>query len=239
MALKRKITKDAFEKLADPLKFEYKANPENENEYLLDVDDAKELTRALAREKARADTAEEAAEVATTALADLERKRTRKDRDIDTLTATHEREKTELTEGFTTKIKAKDAFIQETLVDNVAQALAHKISSQPDLILPHVKARITADLTGEKPVTKIIGPDGKPSDMTVDKLAEEFVANKKFSAIIIGSKASGGSAPRLGPTVPALGSAAHNPEKPASLATMKPADLAASLKAKREQQTGA
>ena len=55
MALKKKITKEAFEKLPDVLKSEYVANGDD---YVLDVDgeeDTGALKRAKDREKQRAD----------------------------------------------------------------------------------------------------------------------------------------------------------------------------------------
>jgi hypothetical protein len=49
-------------------------------------------------------------------------------------------------------------------------------------------------LTGDKPATVVLDKDGKPSTMKPAELAKEFVANKKFAAIIKASSASGSGA---------------------------------------------
>ena len=87
-----------------------------------------------------------------------------------------------------------------------------------------------ADFEGDSPVTRVLDKDGKPSAMTVEELAAEFVANKDFSAIITASKASGGAGK---PSNNNGGGAPNQSDKPADLASMNPAQLAEHIKASK------
>lgn len=220
MAVKFKINAAAYNKLSDELKAEYIAG-DNDGEYVLDVTDLPQgedvgpIKRALTAEKNKYATLKAKYDEAEAKIAEFP--------DVDALKAAHDKE--------TGKYKA---FTENALIDGAAQALAAKISTSPALMLPHIKSRLVADVTGETPVTKVLGPDGKPSDMTVEKLGEELVANKDFAAIIIGSKASGGGAPRV-PVKPLGGGAPQgeqNGQAP-DFSTMKPGNLAEHLKAKK------
>ena len=67
--------------------------------------------------------------------------------------------------------------------------------------------------------------------LTMEDLKKEFLTNKEYSSILIGSKASGGGAPRTGKS---FGSAEDG--KPVILATLKPGELAARITANKEAQ---
>ncbi|WLJ71036.1 hypothetical protein [Sphingomonas phage Kimi] len=217
MALKHKINKAAYDKLSDELKAEYIAG-DNDGEYVLDVtglpepEDTGPLKRALEAEKTRHKETKAKLDTANATISEFP--------DVDKLKADHAKE--------TGKYKA---FTENALVDGAAQALAAKISTSPAIMLPHIKSRLVADVTGETPVTKVLDKDGKPSDLTIEKLGEEMVANKDFAAIIIGSKASGGGAPRV-PAKP-LGGGAPQGEQAPDLSKMQPGDLAARIAAKK------
>lgn len=190
MAMKFKINKAAYDKLTPEFQGEYIAG-DNDGEYVLDVSDLPQgedvgpVKRALEAErnahkatKTKLTTAE-----ATIAAAP----------DVAALTAEHEKT--------TGKLKS---FAEKTLVDNAALALATKISTSPSLLLPHIRSRLVADMSGDEPVTKVLGADGKAGDLTIEKLGEEFVANKDFAAIIKASNGSGGGTPPK-PTIKPLG----------------------------------
>ena len=98
-------------------------------------------------------------------------------------------------------------------------------------MLPHIKNRLVADFEGDEPVTRILGPDGKPSNMTLDDLEKEFVANKDFSAIIVGSKASGGAG---GGEQRRKTGGASDSDKKLDLSKAKPFELLEHLKSKKE-----
>lgn len=228
MAMKFKINKAAYDKLSDEFKGEYIAG-ENDGEYVLDVsdlptgEDVGPVKRALEAERTahKATKTKLTAAEATIAAAP----------DVEALKAEHGKE-----------VGKYKGFTEKTLIDNAALALASKISTAPALLLPHIKARLVADVTGDEPVTKVIGADGKPSDMTLDKLGEEFVANADFKTIIKASNGSGGGTPP-NPTIKPLGGgmlpkAGEQGETP-DLSKTAPKDLAAIITAKKEAQAAA
>lgn len=84
--------------------------------------------------------------------------------------------------------------VKKLLVDNTAVSLATKISDAPDLMLPIVQKRLSAEKTSDGYVLRVLDSDGKPSAMTVEELEKEIRADKRYAKIVIGSKASGGGA---------------------------------------------
>lgn len=192
--LKLKITKEEFEKLPDSLKGEY---VEGEDGYRLDVD-GMEDTGALKRAKdheanARKEAQKELKELRAK-MAEFEDKGARDKGDIEALDKSWSKKLESAKAEAEAKLSTKDAFISKTLVDNVATKIATEISTSPSLLMPLLKTRLVADLDGETPSTKVLDANGQPSAMTVDELRKEFVANKEFAAIMIGSKASGSGA---------------------------------------------
>lgn len=190
--LKRKISKDVFDKLSDELKGAYE---EKDGSYLLKVegdDDAGELKRAKDREVQARKDAEKKAKELQEQLDELSGNDAKKRGDIETLEKSWKEKNEKLEKDFKEKLAKKDDFIRNTLVDSVARQLATKLSGdKATLLLPHVKSRLTADLDGDVPTTKILDATGKVSALTIEELEKEFVANKDFSTIIVGSKASG------------------------------------------------
>lgn len=235
MALKKKLTKAEYEKLSDALKSEYISDGDD---YKLDLDgdeDTGALKRAKDRETQLRRDAEKKAKELEEQLAAISDTDARKKGDIETLEKSWQKKEGETKAAYDARIAKLEGHIKTSLVDTVASQIAHKISSAPALILPHIKARLAADLEGDTPLTKVLDKDGKPSAFTVEDLTKEFLANKDFSAIMIGSKASGGGAPKQG--LGKLGSATtQNSEQPTSLASMSPRDLAATIKANKERQ---
>uniref|UniRef100_A0AAU6W049 Scaffold protein n=1 Tax=Pseudomonas phage Pavpe01 TaxID=3138545 RepID=A0AAU6W049_9VIRU len=229
MALKLKLDKAAFDKLSDVVKAEYY---EKDGEYHLDVDGLED-TGALRRSK---DHEVKARKEAETKVRDLEEQ-------VTTLTTAATESKAKFDKELSKQLGEKEGqltkanqFIQTTLVDSVATKIAGEISTAPALLVPHIKARLQADLTGDAPATKVLGADGKVSELTVDALKAEFVANKDFSAIIRGNKASGAGGPKHASVNGGAGSNNDNPsDKPANLATMNPRDLAARLTAQKAE----
>ena len=94
------------------------------------------------------------------------------------------------------EIQRLNTSLTNVLVDNVAIQAANDIALEGSavVLLPHIKARLSMESIDGTPVTRVLGPDGKPSAATVDELKEEFKANPAFAGIIAGSKASGGGA---------------------------------------------
>lgn len=232
MALKRKLTKAQHAKLSDELKAEYK---EDGDSFVLDIDgdeDTSALKRAKDREKQRADDAEAERDELREAnrklesgkAGDVTKLQKKYDTDIATMKTEHEG-----------AVARRDTFITKTLKQGLAQTIAAALNPKsPKVFVPHVESRITVDLTGDEPKVVILGADGKPSQMTAEQLQQEFVANKDFAGMIVGSKASGGA----GATNNKGGGGApsqNQDQQPASLAALNPRALADRIKANKEE----
>ena len=202
MALKQKIDKTAFDSLSDELKKEYKLG--DNGAYTLDLDgveDVGALTRARDREKeeakkerARAEAAEKERDTLKNALGTTEEERARKAGDI---VALENSWKSKSDEAVGTERKARERLegaLKARLVDDEATRIATAISVAPAVILPHIKQRLTADLDAAVPTTRVLDAHGALSALTLEDLSKEFIANPAFSAIIVGSKSTGGGA---------------------------------------------
>ena len=201
MALKAKISKADYDKLSDELKNEYKPSGDD---YVLDVDgldDAGELRRAKEREAQRAKDEKERADKAEKEAKELREKLdegattdARKRGDIEALEKSwKEKHDNAVKDGKAEADKLRDQ-MRRLLVRDKARALAEEISTAPELILPHIESRMSAEFDGETPITRVLDVDGKPSAASIDDLRKELVATPKFAAIIKASSASGGGA---------------------------------------------
>ena len=230
MALKKKLSKAEYDKLSDAIKAEY---IEDGDGFRLDIDgdeDTGALKRAKDREAQLRRDAEAKLREAQEELDRINGDDARKKGDIATLEKSWQKKLDDTKAEYEGKVSKLITHTTKTLVDNVATQIATKISNAPALLLPHVKSRLQADFEGDSPVTRVLDKDGKPSAMTVEELAAEFVANKDFSAIITASKASGGAGKPLNNNG---GGAPNNSDKPADLASMNPAQLAEHIKASK------
>jgi hypothetical protein len=220
MALKFKISKKDYDALSDEFKSEYIAG-DNDSEFVLDVsglpapEDTGPLKRALEAEKNKHKETKAKLATAETTISEMP--------DVEALKTQHEKE-----------VGKYKSFTEKTLIDGTATTLATKISTVPSLLAKDLKDRFVVDLSGDEPKLKIKDKDGKVSDdLTLDKLQQEVVANPEYKSIIIGSKASGGGAPRT-PIKPVGGGAPNDGEPVPDLSKMKPADLAARITARKE-----
>ena len=235
MAVKRKISKAEYEALSDDKKEFYIENKDRKGEYVLDMDADfnKELTDAHERVKSENASLKAKNEELTAELATEKDKKQPKDgsvtkEDHEAMKNSYEKKLSDAAKASGEVVAKKDKFIKNSLIDAKALELATKISKAPKLMLPHIKARLSADLDGDDPKTVVLDADGKPSAYTLEDLAQEFVANKDFADIVIGSKASGGNAPSGG------GGNAPNgnpPNRSASLTDLPADQLVAHIKA--------
>lgn len=198
MALKSKIDAAAYAALPDLIKAEYKLVGAD---YLLDTDEAAELRAAHERSKTEATDAK--AELKRINDKALEDKRLAdealaaehlKNKDVTALDLSWNTKHTTALAAKDAIIAAKDKQIEELLVDEKAVLLAAEISTSPKLMLPHLRARMKADLTGEKPVLRILDANGQPSAANLEDFKKEVLANPDFAGIIKGTKGSGGGA---------------------------------------------
>jgi hypothetical protein len=242
MALKLALDGDAFKKLSDDLKKEYKEVEEDGKKvYKLDVDgleDTGALKRAKDHEKKARTEAEAKVKELQTNLETIQneiddiRRGAIPKADVEKLETSWktklEKQKTEMS----TALETARGSLKKLLVDNVAQSMATKISTVPDLILPHIRSRLTVDESSGEFVTKVLDKDGKPSAMSIEELQKEFTSNKSFAPILVGSRASGSGAPGTG----ANGGSA--PARPDGMAKWSPKQMADHLADKKAAQGG-
>lgn len=239
MALKRKITKDEFDALNESFKAEYKKASDGWDGYYLDVDgddDNSALKRAKDREAQLRKDAEKKASELQERLDSLEGDDARKKGDIATLEKSWQSKIDAQKTEYETKLSKLNSHVTKSLVDSVAATIASKISNAPALILPHIKARLTADFEGDEPKTRILDKEGRPSALTVQELEKEFVENKDFSAIIIASKASGGAGKSSQQKSFGGAGAGGNQDQMPDLAKLKPSEMVAYLKAVKAEE---
>lgn len=236
MALSKKIKKAAYDKLTDEVKKLYVAG-DTEGEYVLDLEggeeDAGALRRALERERQQGGDNKKRIKELEDQLAEVSNADARKKGDIETLEKAWKKKLDDSETAHTGRISKLCEHIKKSLIDGTANTLAAKISTVPALMSKAIRERLQVNFDNDEPKLVVIGADGKPSEMTVEKLSEEFVANKEFSSIIIGSKASGGGAGSGSPRNTPSGGAG-NPNEKLDFSKMPAKDLAAHLKAKKE-----
>lgn len=201
MALKAKLDKTAFDALPAHFKTEYKQDGDS---YVLDVEETDSLpgvismkdamTRAKANEVTEHNKTKTKLTAAEARVAELEEGDKTRTNDTKAIEDRWKAKVKSAEDDGAAKVTAREKQLGELLVDNEALRIANEISSEPDVILPHIQKRLRADLTGEKPVTVVLDEKGEPSTKNVDDLKKEFLANKKFAAILVASKASGSGA---------------------------------------------
>lgn len=92
---------------------------------------------------------------------------------------------------------ALEASLREVLVTKEALALASKLAVEGSapLLAKSIGERLSVEITSEgKALTRVLGPDGKPSAATLADLEKEIVATPMYHPLLLGSKASGSGA---------------------------------------------
>lgn len=196
--LKKKITKE-----------EYDANEafksiyiESNGNYILDVepnepvinegtvDELGVIKRALARVKEEKIELSDKLQAIEEASTNAGLNTALKDKDIEKLTKHHERE----LEKANKKTSTRDAFIKKSVVDSTVKAMAAKLAGKhSDVLAPHIRARLSVDLTGDIPELEIFDDKGR-SGLTLDELEKSIVDTESFAPILVGSRATGSGA---------------------------------------------
>lgn len=204
MALKRKLTKEAYEKLAKELQAEYK---EVEGDYILDVESSEiesnhpkmledfgNLNRAKDRETQASKELREKLKAIEDQKNDDNDNNYRKKGDIEALEKSWNSKLEAQTLESSEKLSKKDKIINKLLINDKAQEIANEISTSPNIIMPHIKQRLTVESVGDDAKTRVLDKDGNLSATTISELKEEFKANADYSAIIKATQGSGGGA---------------------------------------------
>lgn len=86
--------------------------------------------------------------------------------------------------------------LQSILVDNVALSMASElaIEGSAQVLVPHIKSRLSAEQKDGAFATVVKDGEGKASALTLDELKEEIANMPAFAPVIVGSKASGSGA---------------------------------------------
>ena len=206
MAIKAHL--ESLDGLAEALKAEYKPIEVNgKKSFILDVEGAfltDEPVDALKRAKdyeknERKQATDRAAKLAAdleAATSELEslRKGALPKGDVEKLEASWKKKFDDLSKEKDGAVNKMGSTLKKVLVENVAQSIASKISIAPDLMLPQVVARLKVEETESGYLTRVLDREGQPSALTLEELQKELAADKRFAPIIMGSKASGGSA---------------------------------------------
>lgn len=233
--MKRKITKEDFEKLSDALKANYS---EKGGSYFLNIEDDDEAITEL--KKARENEKESHRE-SKLKMKDLETKieeltngKHKIDGNIEALeNSWKEKFNTRETE-LTLQISKLNTIVIQSAKDSITSSLANEISNSPKLMKRILDERVSVEITETGPVHRILDAQGKPSAMTLEDLKKETIANKEYSPIIIASRASGAAG--SGFKVPnGSGAAPANDGKPVILANLNPKDMAAHIAATKTE----
>lgn len=195
--LKRQITKAEHSALVAAIQVEYKADASGET-YTLDAtgfDDPAELRRARDREKQKADDEKARADGLQTKLDALGPDAQNKLKDINVLEKSWKDKLETETGALKGQLGDRDRFINTLMVDNVAQAMATELAGDnAQILLPHIRTRLKVEhVEGGNPLTRVLDKDGKASAASVEDLKKEFSEDKRFSVVVIGTKASGGA----------------------------------------------
>lgn len=194
MPLKRNITAEEFEALADVLQEHY---TQVGDEYVLDVEgipDTKKLERSLSRERASNNRNAERIRELESELEEINKSRSEKDRDLDKVTAGFNKRIADLEKKHGEELAKRDTFITKQLKSNFAMTVATEISKVPKLLAPLIENRLAVDMDGDEPTLVILDSSGNPSDLRPEQLKKEFLTNPDFKEIVLASRASGGRA---------------------------------------------
>lgn len=246
MALKIKISPSVYEALPADVKKEYK---QSGSDYVLDLDgyeDPVELRNARDREKEAAATAKRERDAEKRRADEAERKA--KDledagKSVDEAVKTKEKEmqaKYDKDIGERdTKLSGLTTAVTNSHREALAKTLANKISTSPNLLVPHLLNRIKVEIDPQsnQPKHTITDADGKDSAWTVDDLEKDVLKNKEFAPILRGTKATGGGGAPPGPGgggAPRQQSS-HRPGTPQNdLTKMDASEFAANIRASKE-----
>ena len=232
MALKKKITEAVFNKLSEEMKKEY--IKDGEDGYKLDVDgdeDVTALKSAKEHEKTARKAAEKALKEANEKLEAIEEEKNKGAGNVEALENSYKKKLTDKDTEWKGKTDKLASALTNTIIGGQAMKLATELSPKSfKLLIPFIEKRLQADLDGDEPKMRILDAAGKPSALTIEDLRKEFVDNADFSAIITGSKATGGA----GGDKSKSGGALPN-DKQVNLATLPPRELAEHLKAQKAQ----
>jgi len=114
--------------------------------------------------------------------------------DFDALKSSYEEKLSRVEEELQSQVEARTNALNKILVDSVASEIASEISTVPSLMKKEIISRLTTEEQNGEFVTRVLDKEGKPSALTIEELKKEFLDNKDFAPVLIGSKANGSGA---------------------------------------------
>ena len=116
------------------------------------------------------------------------------------------------------------SYVERLTADSAARMMAGElaIDGGADALYKLIRGRFGMEIRDGQPVAVALGNDGKPSALTLKELQAEIQTDKSLSALLAGSKASGGSA-----TGGKGGGAATGGKKPSEMTTAEKAEFIA------------
>jgi len=195
MTLKRTV--ETLDGLDDAHKALY---VEKDGKFVLDVEpdnDADALKRAKDRETQaakdlRVKLAEEAArrEALEAELAEA----TGQKKKPDELQKAYEKKLGENEAKWKLEVEKREAFIKKSMIDAQALKLASELFTSPALGERFIRDRLAVDMEGDEPVLRVLDSAGQVSASSLADLKKEFLDNKEYAPILVGSKATGSGA---------------------------------------------
>lgn len=232
MKLKRKISQSELDQVSKELQELY---TKVGDEFILNLDDTafealktekanlkQELDDYKAQEAERIRKAEERAKK----KAEEEYSKAKTDKDVEAIEKSWTEKYNKLEELHKSLETKHSDYVTKTLIDGVVNTMANEISTHPTLISPHIRSRLSVDMTGDAPKVVVLDAQGQRSALTVDELKKSFVDNKDFSAIIKATSANGGAKAGGSPSGTQTG------DKPTRLSDMSDQELANLAKGK-------
>lgn len=180
---------------------EYKQGPDGKFHLELDSDDAEPLRRAKEHEVGLRQIAERDLAAAKTALAAAEAKvaelQNAQSQDVQALRADHERTIAAAKADAAKERAGLEGVIRRIFVNDVANRIAGDIAideGAAELLATALTPRLSVEIINNEPITRVLGPDGLPTNASPDDLKKEYLQNAKYAGILKGNGASGGGA---------------------------------------------
>lgn len=240
MAMRFKISKADYDKLSAEFQAEYTLKGD---EATLDLDGGPDVKAGekLTGERDRRRAAEKRATEAEARIVELEEAGT----DVIAAKAEGKKAVDKANAERDAATKKYTDYASKTLKNGVAREIAGKLAPKgANVLLPHIEARVTVDMSGDEPKTVFLDKDGKASTLTAEDIAKEFRDNKEFSSIIAVSSASGGGNSRQHSNPGGNGLPSHTPnygqqpQPQVNLGSMSAKDLKGEIRARIAARAG-
>lgn len=201
--MKINITKEEYDAMDESIQGLYIEN--GDEGFKLDLEDLEDtgaLKRAKEHEKdarkkaeAKAREFESSMKELQDQMEELQNGASRKKGDVDSLEKSYQKKMQDLEEKYREQVDGLTNTLKKNTVDATARQLASDLSGEnAEIILPHIRNRLAFEYENGEAKVRVLDENGEVTADTVEDLKTSYFTNDKFSPIIVGSKASGGSA---------------------------------------------